>query len=208
MRTGRAFVGFLVAAAGFIGVSCVAGSDGEPSQTREELGAELCTHIRESECGTPELEEECLAELEQNLADAAAEGCEAELDEYLRCAAGSAIECVTFDTTPESTRPTLANSTCVDLVLEFHECVTWVAPLCGIGMGTDPSGSALCSVSCPDFSSECSGSSANGAVSCVCDEGPNQGNTFEATDCGRDLTYKTGHLCGYEPIDDDGESGY
>jgi hypothetical protein len=63
-------------------------------------------------------------------------------------------------------------------------------------------------VSCPDFSSACSGPSPNGAVSCECDAGPNQGDTFEATDCGRDLIYKTGHTCGYEPIDDDGDSGY
>ena len=190
------------------GVSCSTGADGS-DETREELGTEYCTHIGESECGTPELEQECLAELEQNLVDASHEGCEGELDAYLRCAANDAIECITLDTSPPMTYPTLASSTCVERLVEFHECVTWVAPLCGIGMGSDPSGAALCSVSCPDFSSACSGPSANGAVSCVCDEGPNQGQTFEATDCGRDLTYKTGHTCGYEPIDDDGESdGY
>jgi hypothetical protein len=208
MRMRRVFASMLVAAGGFVGVSCVAGGGAEDHKTTEELGAELCTHIREAECGTPELEAECLAELEQNLVDASHEGCETELDEYLWCATASAIECVTLDTEPPRTYPVVANSTCVELDSAFHECVTWVAPLCGIGAGTDPSGLALCSVSCPDFSSACSGPSPNGAVSCECDEGPNQGDTFEATDCGRDLIYKTGHTCGYEPIDDDGDSGY
>src|SRR5262245_36870859 len=139
MRTGRVFAVLLLAATGLAGSSCTTGADGN-DETLEELGAQYCTHVGESECGTPELEQQCLDELERNLADASHEGCERELDEYLRCAANDAIECTTIDTNPPMTYPMLESSTCVELVVEFHECVTWVAPNCAISNGADASG--------------------------------------------------------------------
>jgi hypothetical protein len=170
---------------------CTSSTD---ERTSEELGAAYCAHIRDSSCGTPELEAECLAEVEQHHADAARDSCETELYAYFRCSADSPIECSTIDTSPPTTRASPSDSNCSELGERFFECVYWIEGTCGLGSDADGS---YCTVSCADFASSCQGSDPNGPVTCTCSEGPNTGLAFEAENCGRDLMYKTGHLCRY-----------
>lgn len=166
-------------------------------RTSVELGAEYCAHIRESVCGTPEREAECLAEVDQQRADAARDSCEAELLSYLRCAAESPIECYELDTSPPSTHASVADSRCSDLRVAFGVCVYWIEPECGLGSGGDGNGLSFCMVGCADFASQCEGPDPNGPVACKCSAGPHAGLSFDAENCGTDLMYKTGHLCRY-----------
>ena len=175
------------------GPECTGSSSDDATIT--ELGTTYCTNIRDAECGTPELEAECFRELEQFRLDAMRDDCEFELHAYLRCAAGSRIECVTLDTFPSTTHASAEG--CSERRVRFGECVSWVPPECGVFSSTSASSTATCGVSCSDFSSICEGASANGPVECTCDSGPNVGVTFEAQDCGSEMAYRTGHSCRY-----------
>lgn len=176
---------------GTTGSPCTSSTD---ERTSQELGAALCAHIRDSQCGTPELEAECRADVERYHAEAARDSCEKELHAFLRCAADSPIECYELDTNPPTTHAEPADSTCSYLLVSFGECVYWIDANCGLGSNADGSS---CTVSCADFASSCEGPDPNGPVTCTCSEGPNAGLAFDAEDCGRDLMYKTGHLCRY-----------
>ncbi|HEX6272199.1 MAG TPA: hypothetical protein VFZ53_04145 [Polyangiaceae bacterium] len=169
-----------------------------PDGTDAELGATYCGNVRESPCGTPGLESECLARLDGYAADVVRDGCENELHEYLRCAAGSPIECSTTDSVPPVTSASVADPRCKRLRTAFRECVTWVGGECGVSFGVGaPGGLISCGVGCEAFASECEGASQNGPVACTCTEGPNAGVVFDAADCSSDLIYQTGHTCRY-----------
>jgi len=176
----------------FVIAACGGSSDAkETPPNASELLSEVCRQAREAPCGSEAAEQDCLERLGRDRDDAANEGCESELNAYLKCASSRPMECVALDFEPA--RPQVVPA-CSDLHGVFSECITGVGPLCalGYGPGTDR---VTCSVSCPEFSSTCTGPSQFGPLQCSCATGPHTGLAFQAEDCSRGIVMATGHTC-------------
>lgn len=168
-------------------LACGGSGDDEPAPNAGALAAELCAKQAAMDCAAPQEEQTCLARLQIDLADAAQEGCQPELQSYLSCATSHPLHCGGI---PEELPHPVIDDACSELSLAFGRCYTRIAEECGVGVGD-----GTCFLKCPSFSSACTGWDPNGTVECSCDTGPKAGTTFQATDCGKNLAWATGHLC-------------
>jgi hypothetical protein len=168
-------------------VACGGSSDTTAAPSTQELIDDLCGKLAALDCARPDEAATCHQQAQEDQADAAQEGCEAELNAYYHCAATKAVYCGgSMETAPH---PMVADD-CSDLRTAFGVCWSRLDPLCGVGVGM-----GTCSINCSNLSSACTGPDPNGPVDCVCDSGPKTGTTFQATDCSKNLIWATGHQC-------------
>jgi hypothetical protein len=136
----------------------------------EELIDEFCAKIANLSCSTPQpTEAACRAELSETRADNVADGCVAEFDAVMRCAAPQQPTCDTG-----------VASICPSQVAALDECRAANGQKCSLfsGGSMDPG----CGVQCPTYAADCN-SSPSGTLECSCTEGPRIGATFAVNSC-------------------------
>lgn len=173
--------------AGVLPAACGGSSERAQEPSIEALVTSLCDAMAEMECARPDEKATCVGQLAEDRADAAQESCEGELRAYLECVNDEPLYCGGIPEEPP--RPHVSDA-CGDLRDAFFTCYTRLPLDCavGVGMGT-------CSLKCPKLGAACQGPDPNGPVACECDTGTKVGVEFQATDCGENLGWATGHYC-------------
>ncbi len=189
-------LGPLLAAGAILLVACGSSEDSAPGSgsqpSTEAMIADLCQKLAALPCAIANTEASCLQVNQTHVAAAQQEDCQAELAQYLKCAASHPPTCVPGATVspPEEPYPA-ASSDCGDYYLAFSNCYTGLSlDECVVSAPT-----ATCGIKCPNLSSICTGPDPSGPVDCTCDSGPRAGTMFSAGDCGVDLDWATGHHC-------------
>jgi len=148
---------------------------GTGSGTPEQLIDQFCAKLANLSCSTPTATAAaCEAQLSETRADNVADGCGAEFDAVMRCAAPRQLTC-------DGDVATL----CPAEVAALDDCrASSISEYTvGSGISTGPA----CSVRCATYAAECN-SSSTGTLECSCTEGARIGTTFTVSGCAPEFT--------------------
>jgi hypothetical protein len=151
---------------------------GLSQETLDEICGELAACA--SSAGGPFNDAECEAGIRAGRDQAVAEGCAGLWDAAVACGLEHRGTCEDQDY--------VLSPACNAQQTALEECMFGDSPrACSAGGSSGPSGGPVqCEISCEKFSADCSSTTADGPITCLCKSGPGTGTMFEIDRCDTD----------------------
>jgi hypothetical protein len=147
---------------------------GLSQETLDEICGELAACASSS--GEPFNDAECEAGIRAGRDQAVAEGCGGLWDASLACGLENQGSCEAdgYDLSPACNAQQTA----------LEECMVPEGPeACAGGGSGSPGGPVQCEISCEKFSAQCSSTTSDGPITCLCRSGSGTGTMFEIDSC-------------------------